>query len=453
MYTVRASSIVRFAVPLCLAVALALCRSTRACAESARSPYASIDAYALNAPGSVTTTADSLVRYLTAGNKTDLEKCRAIYRWITANIDYDASSRSGGTKRNVGADYVLKQRRTVCMGYSELFYILGTAAGLDVRRILGFGRGYAPVGGGSVCSTAPNHEWNAVRVDGKWLLIDCTWAAGHLEPGPRYVKQYDEFYFASPPEQFIFDHFPVDPDWQLLPKRISCGEWEELATVKPGFFRCGLEFASHRRSTIEATGPVEISLRADRDVVMLARLMNGDREVPGDYTFAERDGDLLRVHTTFPGPGNYKLRLFAKPKGTDGGCEWVAEYDIKVPSLSKPCQCFPESLSMFVERNAKLISPRQGRLKPGTSQTFKLSVPGGKVVVVVSGSEWTYLDRRNDLFEGSVTVTNHPMKVCVNYGDTRDYHVLLSYNTDPRPADSGVAGYQVELTEPAAARH
>lgn len=452
MYTVRASSIARFAVPLCLAVALAFCCVSPACAGGDRSPYASIDSRALNAPASAAASVDSLVTYLTSGTKNDLEKCRAIYRWITANIDYDVSAMQKGSRRNVDANYVLKQRRTVCMGYSELFHILGKAAGLDVQRILGFGRGYAPACG-AVCNSAPNHEWNAVKVNGEWLLIDCTWAAGHVEPGPRYVKHYDEFYFATPPERFIFDHFPVDPDWQLLSKRMSCSEWQGLATVKPGFFRCGLELGSHRQSTIEANGPVQISLRAERDVVMLAQLMSGGSVVPGDYTFTERDGDLLRVNTAFPRPGSYKLRLFAKPKGTAGGCEWVAEYDIKVPSLSKPCQCFPESLSLFIERNAQLISPRQGKLKPGTSQTFKLSVPGGKVVAVVSGSKWSYLDRKGDLFEGKVEVTGQPMQVCVNYGDTRNYHVLLSYNTGSRAVESGVAGFREELTEPASVRH
>jgi hypothetical protein len=181
---------------------------------------------------------------------------------------------------------------------------------------------------------------------------------------------------------------------------------------------------------------------------MLAQLTCDEQEIPGIYTFAEKDGDRLKISTAFPHPGSYRLRLFAKPSGAPGSCEWVAEYDIEVPSLAKPCNCFPESLGAFMECGARLISPRSGSLDSGTNQQFRLSVPGAKVVAVIAGKKWFYLQKSGDVFEGNVEVKDEPLRVCVNFGDSRDYRVLLAYNNTVPPIASSVAGSQTEIGTP-----
>lgn len=403
-----------------------------AASEPIQSTYASIDARALKTPASAEASIETLAAYLTADTRTDLEKARAIFRWITSRVHFDQSALENATAQDVDADQVLKSRRTACMGYSELFYVLGSAAGLQVERICGLARACSSANT-SLCNSPPNHEWNAVKIDGKWKLVDCTWGTGYMESGARFVKRYDDFYFCTPPEQFIYDHFPVDPDWQILPETISCKDYEQLVALQPEFFKCGLELDTHHESTIKATGAVEISLIARRDVYMLARLTCGKEQVPSSYTFVEKEGDRLRVAAAFPHPGTYTLRLYARPANAGENLKWVADYQVDATSLTKPCQCFPESLEAFIAHDARLMSPRTGKLTGGTSQQFRLSIPGAKVVAVIAGKKWSYLQRDGDIFEGTVEVTDEPMQVCVNFGNSREYQVLLTYNKAATP--------------------
>lgn len=432
MASVRAFTTVPARIIIVILAAACLLPVRSVYAAPAPGAYASIDEHALNAPASAEVSVESLVEYLTSDAKTDLEKARAIFRWITANLHYDLTSVNWEDPRDVDARLILQQRKTVCTGFSETFCILGRAAGLEVERVAGLAKG-CTFTGDSLCSSPPNHEWNAVKIDGKWMLLDLTWATGCMDSDLRFARRYEDFYFCTPPEQFIFDHFPVDPDWQLLPKPISCREYEQLVALKPAFFKYGLELDSHHQFDIKTTGPVEISLIARQDVVVLARLTCGKEQVPSSYTLVEKDGDRLKVAAAFPHPGSYILHLYAKLGNAVGNCKWVADYNIEVTSLSKPCPCFPESLTAFMEHDARLISPRIGRLEEGTSQQFSLSVPGAKVVAVIAGKKWSYLNREGDLFEGTVEVTDEPMQVCVNFGNSREYQVLLTYNKSATP--------------------
>lgn len=431
MASVRISAIIRGAILVLAAMCLPV-STVYAAPEAVPPSYAAIDQHALRAPATAESSVESLAAYLTSDAKTDIEKARAIFRWITAKVRFDPSALEDAAVQEIDADQVLKTRRTACMGYSELFYILGRAAGLEVERIAGLARGCSTANN-SLCNSPPNHEWNAVKIDGKWMLLDCTWSTGYMESGTRFVKRYDDFYFCTPPEQFIFDHFPIDPDWQFLPKPISCREYDQLVTLQPEFFKCGLELDTHRQSSINATGPIEIDLTAHRDVAMLARLTCGKEQVAGSYTFVEKDGDRMKVAVAFPHPGSYTLRLYARLGNVGENLKWVADYQVNVTSLSKPCQCFPESLEAFIQHDARLMSPRTGKLEGGTSQQFRLMVPGAKVVAVIAGKKWSYLQRDGDIFEGTVEVTDEPMQVCVNFGNSREYQVLLTYNKATTP--------------------
>jgi len=58
---------------------------------------------------------------------------------------------------------------TTCLGYSEVFYLLGRLAGLDVEMQYGF------PGGGS----SGKHAWNTVRVGDKVYTVDTCWGDGY----------------------------------------------------------------------------------------------------------------------------------------------------------------------------------------------------------------------------------------------------------------------------------
>lgn len=173
---------------------------------------------------------------LTSNLSTDVEKFRAIYMWICTNISGDlgmylknkrkrSKYRSDKIKlklwnkslRKKMFAKLLKDKKTVCTGYSYLLKELSRFANINCIVVDGFGR---------TSSTDveklndPNHSWNAVHLNGKWYLCDATWASGKSNPETnKFNFQFRKGYFLTQPELFVKNHFPLDQKWLLTSKK------------------------------------------------------------------------------------------------------------------------------------------------------------------------------------------------------------------------------------------
>jgi hypothetical protein len=184
---------------------------------------------------------DELAHKLTAPYKTDLEKFRAIFSWVTANIEYNvwrpafAISRNRTNKQKPDTTWesrsldervaynVLKNRFAVCDGYARLLKTLCDYAGISCNVIYG----YAKSGDKNDRVFSTNHTWNAVFIDSAWRLADVTWASGYVSSYTNeYVKKYDNYYFLTRPKDFILSHYPEDPRWTLLDKTPFLKEYD-----------------------------------------------------------------------------------------------------------------------------------------------------------------------------------------------------------------------------------
>lgn len=191
---------------------------------------------------------DTLAHWLTSPYKTDLEKTRAIFRWITENIAYRAKGPYRGPFKPVKylkpdvedtatklktldervAEIVLTRKLAVCDGYARLFKTLCEYAGLKSEIITGFARtGYERAG-----NFKSNHRWNAVMIDSTWHLLDVTWASGHSTySSDDFIKRFNDHYFLTAPQDFIRDHYPENISWTLLteppvPKEFSASPFK-----------------------------------------------------------------------------------------------------------------------------------------------------------------------------------------------------------------------------------
>jgi hypothetical protein len=368
--------------------------------------YNNIDKYAINTPTSAEASVDSLASYLVAPAKNEREKARSIFRWVTENIDYDISGFFTGSFEGTSSKDVLKSRKSVCSGYSDIFSSLARSAGLEVVRIAGYGKGYGYLPGDNL-SGPSNHAWNAVKINGSWYLIDCTWGAGYIDDNKKYVHEFDDHYFMTPPSEFIYGHFPEDSRWQLLEHPLSKSEFEKQAFLKPEFFRYGLKLGDHLEGTIRADNGVNISIFAPKDVLLMAGLESIGKKVSaklGDYVLAERTGNRYDIFAQFPETGKYILRAYVKQDDEPGEYHGAVEYLINATAVDDESAGFPMTYGKFTEVGAYLYGPMEGRLKSGSPYWFRIRVPNAKNVTVVSGDEWSYLGSRGDLFEGNVTV-------------------------------------------------
>lgn len=175
--------------------------------------YSRIDEHARFVPLVETSSIPRLSAYLTKPAANEVERVRALHTWITHNIRYDETIEVNSPwsapeeMKLQHAETVLQNRKGVCLGYAQLFAAMAQAAGLQTAVVSGMVKepdGYIPRIG---------HAWIAVQIDKKWFLCDPTWdAQSVLRKNNRNKKEY----FLLKPAEFIYNHLPFDPMWQLL---------------------------------------------------------------------------------------------------------------------------------------------------------------------------------------------------------------------------------------------
>lgn len=156
---------------------------------------------------------------LIEGCADDRERLWRIYDYVTSSISYDNEAYQNGFRRiNKDSRDVLRRKKAVCWGYSELMREICTYAGLRCVTITGYARDL----------TLPNrsfenanHAWNAVLLDGHWHLLDATWGSGILSGEDYFSSVYGVDYFLTPPSLFVKNHYPLLPMWQLLSCPVS----------------------------------------------------------------------------------------------------------------------------------------------------------------------------------------------------------------------------------------
>jgi hypothetical protein len=182
--------------------------------------YLAIDRHALKAPPAAERTVESLAKYLAAPAKNDLDKVRAIYKWITDRIAFDISFRD--KREDNTAEGTLKNRRCVCHGYASLFEALAEKMDLKVVFVRGLAKGFGQL--------TLEHAWNAVQIDGDWKLFDTTFGAG-LTVENKFEKRFVEFYFQADPAALLLTHFPDDPKWQFRDPPLAKAEFDAFPRV------------------------------------------------------------------------------------------------------------------------------------------------------------------------------------------------------------------------------
>jgi len=227
------------------------------------------------------TKADELAKQLASLGKTDREKVRAIFRWITEHIDYNVMPL--GQRRNIPKQFykepedssvalpplneriaakVLNTSVAFCEGYSRLFKTLCDHAGIKAEVIYGYART------NNNRRFAVNHTWNSVYIDSSWYLLDVTWASGVVTYGNEYIRQYNDFYFLTSPDEFIRDHYPEDPQWTLLKDPPVYREFAQSPFRYSGYIKAGVSNYFPAKGVIDvAVGDtIAIELKARKDI-------------------------------------------------------------------------------------------------------------------------------------------------------------------------------------------
>ena len=201
-----------------------------------------------------------------------LDKVKAIYYWLTHNIEYDLKAlkrmqKQGFISKSMSPEAIeqkkqdiirksLKQKKGVCQDYTHLFVALCEAIHVESAFIGGFSQSNpfeSGIGG--------RHSWNAFKYQDSWYLLDATFGAGRVMEGKSFSFEFNEGLFMVKPELFAMNHFPQDAEWQLLDKPISKNEFISNAWVGGAFFKLGVSKLSHTEKEVSTSGKQDLIIR------------------------------------------------------------------------------------------------------------------------------------------------------------------------------------------------
>ena len=276
---------------------------------------------------------------------TDIEKFRAIYRWVCANIenDYNAYIKNKKVRKRLAKDSLklatwnvdftkqsfkklLKEQKTVCTGYAYLIKELANLADIKCEIINGYGR-TTDVNIGEL--SIPNHSWNAVQLNTKWYLCDATWSSGIYDLNNyKFEFDYNNGYFLTDPNLFVKNHYPVDTKWLLTDKIIPINN----------FLNGPIVYATTFKEGIIPIVPVTLHLDAKQKQEIIFSLKELTRIDVNDITVEISSGTnkkwvdpivtrnsegLIEVKHTFDNRGSYDFHIKLRE-------EYLVTYTVKV---------------------------------------------------------------------------------------------------------------------------
>lgn len=200
--------------------------------------FENADKIAYTFKGNDLTNLPKLSYNLTNKLSTDVEKFKAIYTWVSTNIESDYKSfRKNYVKRSKLQNdslelykwnksfssqvfkKLVKEKKTICTGYAQLVKTLANLANINCEIIDGYGRTENTI---ESEFNIPNHSWNAVQLNKKWYLCDATWSSGSYNLNNySFEFNYNNGYFLANPEFFAKNHFPSDSNWLLLKEKTN----------------------------------------------------------------------------------------------------------------------------------------------------------------------------------------------------------------------------------------
>ena len=288
---------------------------------------------------------------------------------------------------------------------------LAKECGLECVKITGHSKGYGFTPGQHFSGDG-NHAWNAVKINNKWYLIDSTWGAGYLNDSKKFIFRFTDYFFCTPPEEFIISHFPPEEKWQLLEKPVTLSEFEIMANPEPDYFTNNLNLLNHKTGVINVETETMIAVRADEKTGLMAKLTKDGKDC-SDQIFYQYIVDQYQINLLFHTPGKYELQVFAKQKDIDGPYPRVLQFVLNVSQADSESTGFPTVSPVFVDYQCALLNPLERRIPLKTKADFDLIVPQAESVALIYQGEWIFFYKKKGVFyyrnfysreEGSVRI-------------------------------------------------
>ena len=353
-----------FAAPLLLC--LLPMRGGRALVVRDLAPFAAVDAAARGIQGR---TVAVVAKALAAAASTPLGRARAAYVWTTANVAYSLEGR-----KDAGA--ALAALSGDCDAHAAVFAALCKAMGVECATVGGSLRFAVEPGVAFAPYAKPlakgqwlvAHAWNAVRIDGRWGLVDATM-------GAKTPKAATDDYFLPEPAVLATDHVPDDPAMRLAE---APADLARTPILRPLAWRMGYDAADLNAEARAGDAQTVLQPRLAWRKGMRAAVQTEAGSVP--------DRALVQ-----PAANGTELRL-TPPRaaaivwlGIGAGDAWKPLVGYPVSGSSD--RRLPRVMKGFYDTGASLVGPFDHELSAGKPAEIRLRAPGASGVVAFQGPD------------------------------------------------------------------
>lgn len=230
-------------------------------------------------------TAEKLAKKIDLDFSSKEDKVKAIFCWITKNIRYDLKEFYNPNRvKRTSFRYrtleerdkklqeikdnlvrkTLQSRKGVCEGYAQTFSKVCNLLAIENSVIKGYIRQSAININNP--HSSPNHSWNAVKIDTKWIFIDATWAAGY-EVNGKWLRKMNSYYYDIPKEKYFKTHLPEKSIWRLRIGRMEKEEFYNQPIYNHRFLKSDIDLITPKTGIIHKNknGKVVFKLKNIKD--------------------------------------------------------------------------------------------------------------------------------------------------------------------------------------------
>lgn len=241
----------------------------------------------------VVSSASLAVGYVCRPYKSDVQRLRAIFTWVSERIAWEDDYEG-----EVDTRRVIQTRRGCSKEIAVLVAEMCDAVGIHVEVVQGYLKSPADAAHGhehlSVGSS--NHWWNAVIVDGEWRFLDCSLANPSNPKRREYsntgVQVAESWLFLVRPLEICYTHIPSLAEQQHIVPAIPHQILAALPAACPPFFRNQIQLWDFDTSQLHLEGlevshihlevPEEVECVAEVEARSFARDADGDFFESGD---------------------------------------------------------------------------------------------------------------------------------------------------------------------------
>ena len=277
------------------------------------------------------TNAASLAQgYVCRPYRSDVQKLRAIFTWVSEKIAWEDDFEGA-----IDARRVIQMRRGCSEEVAVLVSEMCSAAGLHAEVVRGYLKSAHDFPDGDP-NVRPNHWWNSVIVDGSWRIMDCSLASPTNPKRSQYSSASHQIaesgFFLARPMEICYTHIPCHYAQQHIVPPMPADILLALPCASPPYFKNALQLLDYDTSLLRIENleivHIQFACPSDTECVALvearayANDMDGDIFESGDITTtralaqAEWSGGQKRY--------TVKAHLPSDPKGgQDGGGQAV----------------------------------------------------------------------------------------------------------------------------------